>query len=212
MDRHQATTLHDISLDVRAGELVGIYGARGSGKTTLLQVAAGRLKPTRGTATFAGRSVTRQHERIALVTLNPPPLADLPIEVHVALPLLGRVGHRRAQRAANEALTKVGAAGSGQLCWSDLPASERPLALLAHALVRQPRVLLTDDITRGLGATDRRHLTTLLRELAEDDELAVLAAVSDPSALSSAHHVAFLTQGRLIDGDDPAAHDQQGAS
>lgn len=208
---HRIPTLRDVSLDVRAGELVGIYGARNSGKTTLLQVAAGKLEPTSGTATFAGRSVTEQSDKIALVALDPPALVDLPTEVHVALPLLGRVGHRRAQRAANDALAKVGAAGSGQHCWADLSPNQRPLVLLAHALVGQPRVLLVDDITRGLGAIERSHLVALLRELAEDDQLAVLATVSDTAALSSAHHVRFLSQGRLIDADSPAEHDRRGA-
>lgn len=197
----------DVSLDVHEGEMVGVYGRRGAGKTTLLRVAAGFEPPSSGTVSFAGsplgqrsrRALARLHrEEIGWVERAGPQSGELPMRIYVALPLYRRHGPFEAQRRAFAALARVGAEDAAELAWASLSDTVRALVAIAHALVREPRLLLVDDPTAGLGIVDRERVVGLLRSAAEDGGLAVVMAVPDMPAMLHAHEVRLLSRGRLI--------------
>ncbi len=199
--------LRDVSLKVYAGEMVGVYGQRGSGKTTLLRVAAGFESPDSGTVSFAGtdlarrsrRELARLHrEEIGWVERTGPQSDELPMRIYVALPLYRSHGPVQAQRRAYAALARVGAEDAAELPWSSLSDTARVLVAIAHALVREPRLLLVDDPTAGLGILDRERVVGLLRSAAEDGGLAVVMAVPDMPAMLQAHEVRALSRGRLL--------------
>ncbi len=199
--------LRDVSLDVRAGELVGVYGQRGAGKTTLLRVAAGFEPPDEGRVAFGGaslgarsrRELARLHrEQIGWVERAGPQSRELPMRVYVALPLYGSLGPVEAQRRAVAALTRVGAEDAVDARWDSLSDAARILAAIAQALVREPRLLLVDDPTAGLGIVDRERVVGLLRSAAEDGGLGVLMAVPDMPAMLHAHEVRSLSRGHLV--------------
>jgi len=199
--------LRDVSLDVHAGEVVAVYGQRGAGKTTLLRIAAGFEPPDAGSVSFDGVSLGRRSRRelarlrrdeIGWVERAGPQSAELPVLTYVALPLYRSCGPLTAQRRAMEALMHVGAVDTAELPWSNLSDTARILVALAQALVRQPRLLLVDDPTGGLGILDRERVVGLLRSAAEDCGLAVLMAVPDLPAMLHAHEVRMLSRGRLL--------------
>lgn len=199
--------LHDVSLDVHAGELVGVYGPRGAGKTTLLRLAAGFEAPDRGIVSLDGRSLARRSRReaahmlrheIGWVERAGPQSPDLPMRVYVALPLYRTLGPLAAQRRAVAALAKVGADDAADLPWSSLSDTARTLVAIAQALVREPRLLLVDDPTAGLGILDRERVGGLLRSAAEEGGLGVLMAVPELPAMLHAHEVRSLSRGRLL--------------
>ncbi|HEX4806443.1 MAG TPA: ATP-binding cassette domain-containing protein [Conexibacter sp.] len=201
-----------MSLDVHAGEFLGVYGQRGSGKTTLLCVAAGFDAPTGGCVRFDGvdlstlprRHLARlQREEIGWVERAGPETRSLLMRVYVALPLYRKLGPTEAQRRALTALAKVGAEDAADAHWSSLSDTTRMLVAIAHALVREPRLLVVDDPTAGLGIIDRERVVGLLRSAAEDDGLGVLMAVPDMPAMLHAHDVRSLSRGRLLAPADP---------
>jgi lipoprotein-releasing system ATP-binding protein len=206
--------LKDVSLDVHEGEVVGVYGQRGAGKTTLLRLAAGFDLPDAGTVAFDGvhldrmsrRELARIHrEQIGWVERAGPQSGEMPIHVYVALPLYRTHGPAEAQRRAFAALAKVGAEETTDLRWSSLSDTERILVATAQALVREPKLLLVDDPTAGLGILDRERIVGLLRSGAEDGGLAGLVGVTDMPAMLHAHEVRSLSRGRLL-----APADRQG--
>jgi putative ABC transport system ATP-binding protein len=176
-----------------------VFGGRNSGKTTLLRVAAGLLEPCSGNVKFGSRTVRGRDDRIGWIGLDPPPITDLPCAAYVALPLLGRMPHGQAQRAATDALARVNARECAEQTWADLSPSLRPLVSIAHALVQRSRALVVDDITRGLSAIERGHIVSILRQTTEETRLNVLMATSDLAVLPAAHRVHFLSEGRLVD-------------
>lgn len=209
--------LRDVSLDVRAGELVGVYGQRGAGKTTLLRLAAGFEPPDKGRVAFRGASLSarsrpelaRLHrEQIGWVERTGPQSPELPMRVYVALPLYRALGPAAAQRRAVAALARVGAADTVDARWDSLSDTARILAAIAQALIREPRLLLVDDPTAGLGVVDRERVVGLLRAAAEDGGLGVLMAVPDMPAMLHAHEVRLLRRGQLVAPD--AAHGRRG--
>jgi ABC-type lipoprotein export system ATPase subunit len=206
--------LRGVSLEVRAGELVAVYGQRGAGKTTLLKIAAGFDRPDAGQVLFEGvdlaslsrRELAAVHrERIGWVERNGPHSRELPTGVYVALPLYGKVGPTAAQRLAVAALSRVGAADCAERAWDELSDADRVLAAIAHALVREPCLLVVDDPTAGLGIFDRERVVGLLRSAAEDAGIGVLMAAPDMPAMLHAHEVRSLSRGRLM---APASRDE----
>lgn len=204
---NEVVVLRDVSLEVRAGELVAIYGQRGAGKTTLLQVAAGFESPGSGRVAFEGEDLAglsrtqlaRLHrEQIGWVERAGPHSHDLPMRDYLALALYRRLGPRAAQRRAQIALAKVGAADCADRRWDDLSDTARTLVAIAQALVREPKLLIVDDPTAGLGIIDRERIVGLLRSAAEDGGVGVLMAVPDMPAMLHAHEVRMLSRGRLL--------------
>lgn len=208
----EVQVLRDVSLDVEAGALVGIYGQRGSGKTTLLRIAAGFESPDTGVVTYRNRNLgnlsrnalarVRRNE-IAWVERGGPHSRELSLLVYVALPLYRICGPAHAQRQAAQALERLGVHEPPDARWESLTHSTRRLAAIAQALVREPRVLIVDDPTAGLGVLDTERVVGLLRSAAEDGGLGILMAVPDMPAMLHAHEVRSLSRGRLLAPADP---------
>jgi putative ABC transport system ATP-binding protein len=208
--------LVDVSLDVGAGELVAVVGSRSQGKTTLLQLAAGLAVPEGGVVSFGGRDLAGfsegelarlLREEVGLAGQSGPRL-DLRMDHYVAAPLL--VNRRRKQRReafgrAMAALERVEMGSRARQRWGDLSRWDRALVEIAQGVVGEPRLLLVDDVTDGLGMRETAQVTRLLRSLAEDSGMGVLMAVSDGEAALSAHRVLSLSRGRLkaISGREP---------
>jgi putative ABC transport system ATP-binding protein len=199
--------LRGASLEVRAGTVLAVYGQRNSGKTALLEVAAGFESPDAGRISFdgadlaslSGNALARVHrEEIGWVEREGPHAPDLPVALHTALPLYGDMGRRAARRRALASLAAYDVERCADALWRDLSDFERIRCALAQAMVREPRLLIADDPTAGLGLLDREHVCALLRLAAEDHGIAVLMAVPDMPAMLHAHDLRILSRGRLI--------------
>ncbi|HEX4804792.1 MAG TPA: ATP-binding cassette domain-containing protein [Conexibacter sp.] len=204
--RHEIVVLDDVSLEVAAGELVTVFGQRAAGKTTLLRIAAGIEAPDAGSVRFEGgelgggrlRRLGGIHPRIGWVGRQAPFASGMRMLDHVALPLLGGASSEKAERRATRALKRVGAGDLARARWHELSDAERTLVTIAHAIVREPALLLADDPTSGLGVEERETVLALLRAVAEERRMAVLATVPEiPDALRS-HRVMSLGDGELI--------------
>lgn len=204
--RHEIVVLDEVSLEVDPGELVAVFGQRAAGKTTLLRIAAGIEAPDSGCVRFDGaelgagrfRRLTGIHERIGWVGRQAPFASGMRMLDRVALPLLRAVAADAAERGATRALKRVGAGDLANARWHELSDAERTLVTIAHAIVRDPKLLLADDPTSGLGIEERETVLGLLRSIAEERGMAVLATVPEiPDALRS-HRVMSLGDGELI--------------
>jgi putative ABC transport system ATP-binding protein len=200
--------LRDLSLDIGAGDFVGVWGRLGSGKTTLLRVAAGLEAPDEGVVRFAGRSFgelssnelqhIRRHE-IGFADRSGPLESELSVLDHVAFPLIGTMPRVRASRLADETLDELGLdSACGGLAWAELTDGERTLVSLAHAIVRRPKLLLVDDPTSNLGVHERERTVALLQRLAAQEGMAVLMTAPDMAAALSAHQVYVLSGGEVL--------------
>lgn len=209
---HELRVLVDVSLEVRAGELVTVWGQRRSGKTTLLKLAAGLEEPSGGTVRFTGRDlaglsasslarVLRWH--IGWAKPTGPESRELSMLDYVALPLLGRHGRRTANRHAATALARVGVRDCATERWVNLSDSEQALVAIAHALVRTPQLLLVDDQTANLDDLQREEVMQLLRAAAEDSGVGVLVTVPDMAEMLHAHQIRSLSSGRLLAPAEP---------
>lgn len=213
---HETVVLEQVSLDVHAGELVGVWGQRGAGKTTLAMVAAGLETPERGTVSFDGRDLAEPrrrrapclHEGIGWMQRAGPRSGDFRTMVdYVALPLLRTHSPRRARQRASAMLRHLGIGECADASWENLTDGERTLVAVAHALVREPKLLVADDPTANLDVLRREELASLLRRAADEDGLAILFTVPDMPDMVYADRICSLSDGRLIVAREPPADD-----
>jgi ABC-type cobalamin/Fe3+-siderophores transport system ATPase subunit len=213
---HETVVLAEVSMSVHAGELVAVWGQRGAGKTTLALVAAGLETPDRGIVRLDGRDLAelrrgrapRLHEGIGWVQRMGPQSGDFRMIVdYVALPLLGAHSPRGARRRASSMLKRLGVADCAGARWESLTDGERTLVAVAHALVREPKLLVADDPTANLNVLQREELVGLLRRAADEEGLGILITVPDMPDMAYSNRVASLSDGRLVISSEPAPID-----
>jgi ABC-type cobalamin/Fe3+-siderophores transport system ATPase subunit len=201
--------LHDVSLDVQAGEVVSVLGTRGQGKTTLLRIAAGMESADSGEVRFCGRDLAALSDgelsrllggQIAWAGKSGPGMAMRMLD-YVAMPLLvGRGREHDAYAGAREALERVGAVGCAEQQWESISDWERALIELAQGIAGEPALLLLDDLTDTLGIRETDELTALVRELSRSSRLGVLMSVSDGQATLWSDRIVTLSGGTLTEG------------
>ena len=154
------TALADVSLRVRAGEVVALAGENGSGKSTLARIIAGVLTADRGTVEFGGRRVSFASPRLALaagvclVSQEPTLVPQLSVAENILLSEFsapGRLVRRSAlaDRAAAH-LDEVGLRVDPRRTAGSLGPGDRELVELAKALAHSPRLLILDEVTSRL--------------------------------------------------------------
>lgn len=172
--------LRDVTVRVEAGRTLAVTGASGAGKTTLLRALAGILRPVTGTVEVDGRPLLDRDDAVARsVVLIPQDLGLATIltaaeNVQIVLLANGFLPED-ARRAAAQCLEQVGlVTQAGQLI-EELSGGQKQRTAIARGLALAGRVLLADEITSELDATNRNHVLDLLRLEAERGACVVLA-------------------------------------
>jgi putative ABC transport system ATP-binding protein len=194
--------LREVTLEIEAGELVGIWGARRSGRTTLLRIAAGIEQPDSGRVRFkdrdlAARGGTALGAGIGYVTKAIRAGEEQSVLEQVAAALLARgVPLDEAHERSRAALAGAGAQSCAALRAGELSGGEAMRVAIARALALAPALLVIDEPTATVELAERDGILALLRELARDGT-AVLASSGAPDELAGFHRVLTLGDGML---------------
>jgi ABC-type sulfate/molybdate transport systems ATPase subunit len=195
--RHGArAVVHEVSLELRAGEIVALLGPNGAGKSSLLDALAGALEP-------AGGRVERRG-RISLA-LQAPDLARRTVLANVVLGLAwwGVPRPQRRERAT-AALRAIGADHLAGRAATTLSGGERRRVHLARAIAVDPDILMLDEPFAGLDAEVRASLLEDVLSALRSDDRATLVVVHDRAeAWALADRLLILIDGRLVADGTP---------
>jgi putative ABC transport system ATP-binding protein len=174
-----------LNLDATGGHLVLLLGASGCGKTTLLSVLAAILTPTSGQVEVAGIEVTglsgkrltkyrRETVGIVFQAFNLIPSLNAIENVSAPLRAAGTSG-RAAKQRATELLERVDLGHRMQHRPGDMSGGQQQRVAIARALAHDPPVILADEPTAHLDYIQVDGVLKLVRELANDGRLVVVA-------------------------------------
>ncbi len=194
--RDKREVLHDVSLELRGGEIVALLGPNGAGKSTLLDALSGVLPPAAGEVHRRGQ---------VAVALQAPDLARRSVLANVTA-ALGWWGVPRAERPgrARRALAGMGAAHLAARQATTLSGGERRRVHLARVLAVEPDILLLDEPFAGLDAEVRATLLEDALSALRSDTRATLVVVHDRAeAWALADRLLILIDGRLVAEGSP---------
>jgi D-methionine transport system ATP-binding protein len=200
--------VEQVSLELDAGEVVGVWGRRRSGRSTLLRLAAGIERPDAGVVRFEGVDLwdgRAARERIAAWHTAFPPDHGRTLERQVAVAARrGRRPRRDVRAAAVGALGRVGLAGHGPRAPRELDHAEIARAALARALVMRPRLLVLDEPLNGLDGREAERLLELIVAIARADRIAVLLSAAEVGQLGGVDRRLSISRGVVRGTTAPA--------
>jgi ABC-type sulfate/molybdate transport systems ATPase subunit len=194
--RGPRAVVHDVSVELRAGEIVALLGPNGAGKSTLLDALAGAVDPAAGAVERRGR--------ISLA-LQAPDLARRTVLANVVLGLAwwGVPKPQRRERAL-AALEAIGAAHLAGRAAATLSGGERRRVHLARAIAVDPDILMLDEPFAGLDAEVRTSLLQDALSALRSERRATLVVVHDRAeAWALADRLLILIDGRLVADGTP---------
>jgi len=197
--------LHELSLELAAGDSLAIVGTSGSGKSTLLGLLAGLDLPSSGQVILAGQDLTVldederaqiRAEQIGFVFQSFQLLDNLTALENVALPLELK-GNRQAQNEARQLLKRVGLSERLTHQPRQLSGGEQQRVALARAFAASPKVLFADEPTGNLDSKTGSHISDLLFELNQERGTTLVLVTHDERLAQRCQRRIRLEGGRL---------------
>ena len=180
--------LSDVAFSAGPGEVVGVIGPNGAGKSTLLRLSAGFIRPSSGNVSVFGQNPARLPRRqVARL------LAFVPSTLHVGFPLsvadlvgLGRTSHLKGvfetahdREVVSQAMEFADIARFAGRQYVELSTGEQRRVLIARAVAQESRLLLLDEPTANLDASQAVRMLEGISSMARDTGTCVVAAIHD---------------------------------
>lgn len=209
--------LDNVSLQIHAGDAIGIIGPSGTGKSTILRIISGLLAPDSGEIYVGGQRreallgdyYVPEPVQINLVFQQAALFDSLTVAENVGFSLFqhSQLPKARIREIVDEALDRVGLPGTGDRYPSELSGGMRKRVSFARAVLQEPgrgpqepELLLYDEPTAGLDPIASTVMEDLMRELSRGiDRCATYMVVThqDSTIRRTADHVVFLYEGKI---------------
>lgn len=200
--------LKNISMEVRAGEVLGFLGPNGAGKSTLMKIATCYLPPTSGRVEICGYDVVEHaldvRRKVGYLPENNPLYTDMYVKEYLAFigSLHGYKGKILDKRIRNMIVTtglnleqhkKIGALSKGY----------RQRVGLAQALIHNPEVLILDEPTTGLDPNQIVEIRNLIKEIGKEKTV-IFSTHIMPEVQEVCDRAVIIHQGKIV-ADNPVS-------
>jgi branched-chain amino acid transport system ATP-binding protein len=207
--------LGGVSLEVGAGERLGLIGPNGSGKTTLISCIAGTLRNEGGRIVFQGRDITslpahkRTRRGIARSFQIPRPFGSMTVLDNLRLTLEYAAGERAGgtdpTAAAHEILAMVGLDAKAAVISAGLTQIELRKLELARAMAAKPALLISDEAMAGLSSSEVDDLLAILFRLNEAGTTVIMIEHIMRAVMRFSERIVVLDAGEKIAEGPPAS-------
>jgi branched-chain amino acid transport system ATP-binding protein len=168
------TAIHDVSLQINQGDIMGLIGPNGAGKTTLFNLISGFYPVDTGEVVFQGQTITNLppfeccRRGIGRTFQVVKTFANHDVLYNVTVAALPRAkGVKEAKESALEILSFVGLSGKKNQMGNALTLADRKRLEIAKALATEPKLLLLDEVMAGLNPSEVEEALTLIRKIRE---------------------------------------------
>jgi len=213
--------LHNVSMEVRAGEVHGIIGKNGAGKTTLMGIISGIVNPTEGDI-FIGskhfKSLSRaraKKEGVSIVTQEPQLIPDFTVAENLFTPDFictwgKRIHWREIYSRAEQIINRANLNMNVRARASDLTISEQQIVLVLKACyIENSQVIILDEVTASLSQKDQRFLYSIIRAQQGAGKAVLFISHRLAEILEVCDRVSVLRDGRLIATQERSALDEE---
>ena len=208
--------VNDVSMTVETGELRAIIGPNGAGKTTVFNLISGFFPPTSGRILFAGCDVTAlaPHRRVAMgmartfqITEVFPELSvrdnvRIAVELQAGLrlsPWLRKSARSTVNTCVDELIELGGLRDNAKRVVGELSLGDQRATEIIMSIALQPRILLLDEPTAGMGDQETYDVTQLIRQLHRDRSLTMILIEHDMRVIFQlAQRIMVLAEGRIL--------------
>ena len=206
---NQVAALHDVSVQVREGEIFGIIGLSGAGKSTLVRCINLLERPEEGAVLFHGQDLTNlrekqlrlQRRKISMIFQSFNLLDQRTSLDNICFPLeLAGVSRKEARKRATELLEIVGLPDKANAYPVQLSGGQKQRIAIARALASDPEVLLCDEATSALDPKTTKSILSLLQQINRERGITVIIITHDMSVIEQiCHRVAILDSGKVAE-------------
>lgn len=205
--------LHDINLQIQAGEIFGIIGRSGAGKSTLIRTLNLLERPTSGRVLIDGDDITaldgaalravRQHIGMVFQHFNLLNARSVFENVRFPLRLTGAWGKQEMRERVEQMLELVGLADQRDKYPRQLSGGQRQRVGIARALANRPKLLLCDEATSALDPETTQSILQLLQRINRDLGLTIVLITHGMDVIRAiCNRVAILDRGEVVERGD----------
>ncbi len=199
--------LNDISLNIREGEFLAVWGPSGSGKSTLMNLIGLIDTPTEGTVNFCGQDThlltddaltdfRSQHIGFVFQNFNLVPVLSALENVMLPLQIQG-IAENTARECAAATLVDVGLERFQHSLPDKLSGGQRQRVAIARALVVNPKLVIADEPTANLDSENSRMVIELMRTMNRAKGVTFVFTTHDPRLLDHVDRKILLRDGHI---------------
>lgn len=201
--------LHDINLQVDAGELLAIIGESGSGKSTLINIIGFLDDDFEGNYFYNDEPIhdytwadfaKLRNRHVGFVFQNFKLIRDISIAENVILPLLyAGVSRKQAKKAAARVLSRVGLAGYDDKLPTELSGGQQQRVSIARAIIANPDFLIADEPTGALDTKTSQEIMDLFKQLNQTQHTTIIMVTHDPRVAEQCERIVKIIDGKIVD-------------
>ncbi|MDH4274164.1 MAG: ABC transporter ATP-binding protein [Gammaproteobacteria bacterium] len=197
--------VHDVSFEVRRGDVLGFLGPNGAGKSTTMQMITGNLAPSAGQVFIDGVDILDDPKhakaRIGYLPEQPPLYRELTVDEYLRFcARLNHVHKERLNGALDYAKQRCGLTDCGKRLIGHLSKGYQQRVGIAQAIIHGPPVVILDEPTVGLDPIQIRDIRNLIRELGNDHSV-ILSTHILPEIQAICNRVQIINKGSLVLAD-----------
>lgn len=212
---YELLALDHINLNIEDGEIIGLIGHTGSGKSTLIQHLNGLLRPTEGSLTINGTTITNEkknlrklRQEVGIVFQYPEyQLFEETVAKDIAFgPKNIGIPENEVESTVRNALSQVGLSYEefAEKSPFELSGGQKRKVAIAGVLAMKPKILILDEPTAGLDPKSRDELIRHIKSLHKEEKMTIIFVThSMDEAVRLADRLVVMHKGRIVQNDRP---------